>query len=91
MARIRPSLRSTETYTETNFLRLQTPGSDCGEGPVTLEHFCCGVGPAWSCLTIIDAETMSRADAVFIARNYAREYEIPVVYECRVQAGEPQS
>jgi hypothetical protein len=39
MARVRPSLRSTETYTETNFLRLQTPQRGIAEGLVTLEHF----------------------------------------------------
>ena len=86
MARVRPSLRSTETYTETNFLRLQTPGRGAVAGPVTLEHFLAESGLAWTCRTIIDAERMTRADAVFIARNYAREFGIPVVYECRGSA-----
>jgi hypothetical protein len=86
MACVKPSLRSTETYTETNFLRLQTSGLDRGESPVTLEHFSCGGGKAWSCRTIIDAELMSRADAVFIAKSYARENDIPVVYECQTNA-----
>ena len=40
MARLRPSLRSTETYTETNFLRLYTEDDDARSEPlVTLEHF----------------------------------------------------
>jgi hypothetical protein len=85
MARIRPSLRSTETYTETNFLRLETSGAANSDGLVTLEHFTSGGGTAWSCRTIIDQEKMTRADAVFIAKNYAREYDVPVVYECYLE------
>jgi hypothetical protein len=85
MSRVRPSLRSTETYTETNFLRLETAAADDADYLVTLEHFSSGNGSAWSCRTIIDAEKMTRADAVFIARNYARENGIPVVYECLVE------
>jgi hypothetical protein len=87
MTRIRPSLRATETYTESNFLRLVTPGRGAGEGLVTLEHFSVNAGSDWSCRTIIDAERMSRDDAVFIARSYAREHGVEVVYECRVEAG----
>jgi hypothetical protein len=83
MARVRPSLRSTETYTETNFLRLQTPQRGIAEGLVTLEHFAMDTASAWSCRTIIDAERMTRSDALFIARNYAREFAVPVVYESR--------
>jgi hypothetical protein len=53
---------------------------------VTLEHFAyspAGDGSAgWSCLTIVDAEPMSRKDAVFIARSYAAQNSIPVIYEC---------
>jgi hypothetical protein len=88
MASIRPSLRSTETYTETNFLRLQTSvlGSQA-ETLVTLEHFAYSPGDdgpgGWSCLTIVDAERMTRKDAVFIARSYAREHEVPVIYDCQ--------
>lgn len=89
MARLRPSLRSTETYTETNFLRLQTTGDGDTVGLVTLEHFACnpGCGSSWSCETIVDAEAMTHDDAVFIAQSYAREHGIPVIYECRVGPG----
>ena len=88
MAKLRPSLRSTETYTEANFLRLYTDAGDHRrDGLVTLEHFSYGVGNGgprgWSCQTIVDGEQMSRQDAVFIARSYAREHGIPVIYECR--------
>jgi hypothetical protein len=87
MASLRPSLRSTETYTEANFLRLFTAdGEQRAEPVVTLEHFsyqACDTGPGgWSCLTIVNAEAMSRKDAVFIARRYAAENSIPVIYEC---------
>lgn len=87
MASLRPSLRSTETYTETNFLRLYTAAAADSEMPVvTLEHFSYSADDdgkgGWSCLTIVDAEEMSHKDAVFIARSYAAENSIPVIYEC---------
>ena len=85
MARIRPSLRSTATYTETNFLRLHAGDADSEQALVTLEHFASaptgGSTPAWTCRTIIDGERMSRADALFIAKRYAAENGIPVIYE----------
>jgi hypothetical protein len=85
MARIRLSLRSTETYTEPNFLRLQLMAQERESDPlVTLEHFSCLASKPdrWHCLTIVDAEPMSRNDAIFIARHYAAEYGVPVIYEC---------
>jgi hypothetical protein len=90
MANLRPSLRSTETYTETNFLRLYTADLEATSTRlVTLEHFSYRAGEessgGWSCLTIVDAEKMSRKDAVFIARRYAAENDIPVIYECNEQ------
>lgn len=85
---MRPGLRSTETYTETNFLRLYTGADDDSVDLVTLEHFSYGAGSeggagGWSCVTIVDGERMSRKDAVFIARSYAKQNGIPVIYECR--------
>ena len=87
MVRLKPSIRPTETYTETNFLRLHTSEVDNeSERLVTLEHLSFGAKSAgsagWSCLTIVDGERMTRKDAVFIARSYAVEYGIPVIYEC---------
>ena len=87
MTTLRPSLRSTETYTETNFLRLYTADLEATSTRlVTLEHFSYSAGgegsPGWSCLTIVDAEAMSRKDAVFIAKRYAAENDVPVIYEC---------
>jgi hypothetical protein len=85
MAKIRPSLRATATFTETNFLRLHSDGAGPGEPLVTLEHFSYAPPvngrPGWSCRTIVDGERMSRADAVFIAQRYAAENNIPVIYE----------
>ena len=91
MVRIKPSIRPTETYTEPNFLRLHTVPGDSGL-LVTLEHLSYkpgeqsgagkpGIG-GWSCQTIVDGESMSKEDAVFIARSYAKENQIPVIYEC---------
>jgi hypothetical protein len=85
MAKIRPSLRATSTYTETNFLHLHSAGADPNAALVTLEHFAYsppdGKKPGWSCRTIVDSEQMSRKDAVFIAQRYAVENGIPVIYE----------
>jgi len=102
MVRLKPSLRPTETYTESNFLRLHTFPAERGAvgRRVTLEHLCYSAkagaasaagapGPAgartaqgWKCETIVDGEVMSREDALFIAKSYAAENNIPVIYEC---------
>lgn len=96
MVRVKPSLRPTETYTESNFLRLHTFPAERGASGrrVTLEHLCYsakaaagGAGGArsaigWKCETIVDGEVMSREDALFIAKSYAAENNIPVIYEC---------
>ncbi len=90
MAKVKPSIRSTETYTESNFVRLHTAGcerSGDGERVVTIEHLCYsaanGGGRAgWRCQTIVDGEPMSKEDALFIARSYAQEFDVPVIYEC---------
>jgi hypothetical protein len=96
MVRVKPSVRPTETYTESNFLRLHTfPAERGGNGRrVTLEHLCYSAKAAtggtagarsalgWKCETIVDGEVMSREDALFIAKNYAAQNNIPVIYEC---------
>lgn len=88
MARVKPSIRPTETYTEPNFLRVYTAGSPGhGERVATIEHLSYsatgGNGRSgWCCTTIVDGEAMSKEDAMFIARSYAVEHEIPVIYEC---------
>lgn len=86
--RVKPSVRPTETYTESNFLRLYTAesGRSGEERVVTLEHLRYTADdpaePGWRCETIVDGEPMSREDALFIARSYAAEHDVPVIYEC---------
>jgi hypothetical protein len=89
MARVKPSIRPTETYTEPNFVRVYTaPGAEArDERLATIEHLSYsaanGAGRAgWACSTIVDGEAMSKEDALFIARNYAIEHGVPVIYEC---------
>ena len=96
MVRVKPSLRPTETYTESNFLRLHTFPAERGASGrrVTLEHLCYSAkasaaggsgarsAQGWKCETIVDGEIMSREDALFIAKSYAAENNIPVIYEC---------
>jgi len=87
MARVKPSIRPTETYTEPNFLRVYTAGQTApqAERVATIEHLsysAAGGGKrGWSCTTIVDGEAMSKEDAMFIARSYAVEHDIPVIYE----------
>ena len=87
MARVKPSIRPTETYTEPNFLRVYTAGQPEPQGQrvATIEHLsysAAGSGKrGWSCTTIVDCEAMSKEDAMFIARSYALENNIPVIYE----------
>jgi hypothetical protein len=86
MARFKPQLKSTETYTESNFLRLHTipqPSADAIR-IVTIEHLRYGAveSEGWRCETIVDREPMSKEDALFIARSYAERNRVPVVYEC---------
>lgn len=86
MAKIKPSIRPTETYTETNFLRVYTaPLPDRPElRSATIEHLSYrsdGNRPGWHCETIADGEVMSKEDALFIARSYAQRNGVPVIYE----------
>lgn len=89
--RIKTSLRPTETYTEPDFLRLYTApiGDNDARGRdvlrlATIEHLTSGNSgnPGFRCETIVDGEEMTRADALMIARGYAAEHGIPVIYEC---------
>jgi hypothetical protein len=89
MAKVKPSIRPTETYTEPNFLRVYTAEQPQPNGQrlATIEHLSYNAAngsgrPGWSCTTIVDCEAMSKEDAMFIARSYAAENGIPVIYEC---------
>jgi hypothetical protein len=88
MARVKPSIRPTETYTEPNFLRVYTAEQPelHGQRVATIEHLSYnaagGRRSGWSCTTIVDCEAMTKDDAMFIARGYAVEHDIPVIYEC---------
>ena len=89
MTRVKPSIRPTETYTEPNFLRLYTAAASRGDGAclATIEHLSYRAAAdgstkmGWRCQTIVDGEAMSRDDALFIARSYAQENGVPVIYE----------
>ena len=88
MATVKPSIRPTETYTEPNFLRVYTAeqAEQARERLATIEHLSYSAAggksrSGWSCTTIVDGEAMSKEDALFIARSYAVEHNIPVIYE----------
>ncbi|HJR68927.1 MAG TPA: hypothetical protein VKA43_02710, partial [Gammaproteobacteria bacterium] len=57
-----------------------------GQRLATIEHLSYsaasgGDRSGWSCTTIVDCEAMSKEDAMFIARSYAVEHKVPVIYE----------
>ncbi len=88
MARVKPSIRPTETYTEPNFLRVHTIAGRSREARLaTIEHLSYSAAGSpnragWHCETIVDGEAMSKEDALFIARSYAQRNGVPVIYEC---------
>lgn len=89
MPRVQPDVRPTETFTENNFLRVHTfPHPQ--QPAVTLanvEHMFYAPDPnqgdkaRWQCKTVTENEPMSKDDAMFIAEGYAREMNVPVIYE----------
>ena len=88
MVDTQPTVRTTDTYTEPDFVRVQTRMDAAAHGCLlaTIEHFsyrAAGAGDksGWRCLTVADDEAMSREDALFIARSYAQQNGIPVVYD----------
>jgi hypothetical protein len=88
MARLTPRIRPSETYTEPNFLRVYTAAKpeSRSERLATIEHLSYkpkgdGGRQGWNCATICDGEAMTKEDAMFIARNYAIEHGVPVIYE----------
>ena len=89
MARLIPRIRPSETYTEPNFVRVYTGATTANrdERLATIEHLSYSAAngkgrSAWSCTTIVDGEAMTKEDALFIARSYAVENGVPVIYEC---------
>ena len=89
MAKVKPSIRPTETYTEPNFVRVYTAqASGASDRIATIEHLSYsavsrtdGGRAGWHCATIVDGEAMTREDALFIARSYAQQNGVPVIYE----------
>lgn len=88
MARVKPSIRPTETYTEPNFVRVHTTAARTPSARLaTIEHLSYRAangkeGAGWHCETIVDGEEMTKEDAIFIARSYAQQNGVPVIYEC---------
>jgi hypothetical protein len=92
MARTKPSIRPSETYTAQNFLRVYTAAKaeSHAERRATIEHLSYepkrdGGRTGWNCSTIVDGEAMSKEDAMFIARSYAIQNDVPVIYECHAE------
>jgi hypothetical protein len=88
MPKLKPSIRPGETYTEPNFLRVHTvaraePSTERPRPSSTPLYQPKGrrPKPGWNC---DDRRRRGdvQEDAMFIARNYAIEHNVPVIYEC---------
>jgi hypothetical protein len=87
MAKLKPKLRSSETYSGPNFLRLHTRPADGEARSVTIEHMCygakdTGASGIWCCKSVVESELMSLEDARLIAQGYAEQLDVPIIYEC---------
>ena len=89
MARVKPSIRPTETYTEPNFLRVYTAEQPepRGERLATIEHLSYTPRAAASGRRLELHDDRRRRSDVEGRRDVHRaqlrvEHDIPVIYEC---------
>lgn len=83
--KILPALGAGETYTDPDFLLVQT-STDCdGESRTVIDRMFAAKREddtgSWVCKTITLRTEMSHEAAVEVARVYAEENQVPVVYE----------
>lgn len=83
--RILPALDTGETYTDQDFLIVQT-STDCnGDSHTVIDRLFAAQREdntgSWLCKTITLRNKMSHEAAVEIARVYAEENHVPVVYQ----------
>ena len=96
MPTVIPEMRFTETFTQSNFLRVHTyTDTQRSVTLATIEHMSDSAGASglqpWSCDTLIEDEPMSMDDAMFIARDYAEKHDVPVIYTLHEEArNEPE-
>jgi hypothetical protein len=83
--RILPALDTGETYTDPDFLIVQTSTDCTGESRTVIDRMFSakreGDFAGWICKTITLRNKMTHEAAVDIARAYAEENHVPVVYQ----------
>lgn len=84
-AKILPALDAGETYTDPDFLLVQTSTDSEGESVAEIDRMFSAKREddtgSWVCKTITQRTKMSHQAAMELARIYAQQKEIPVIYE----------
>lgn len=83
--KILPALGVGETYSEPDFLLVQTSTNKEGESLSVIDRMFAAKREddtgSWVCKTITVKTKMSHAEAVKMAKAYAESNDIPIVYE----------
>ena len=82
--KILPALGDGETYTDRDFLLVQTSTDDGGQSHTVIDRmFATGrlnTADSWACETIAATTKMSHGTALAMAKVYAREHQVHVIY-----------
>lgn len=83
--RILPALDAGETYTDPDFLLVLTSTDSDGESVSEIDRMFAAKREddtgSWVCKTITQRTKMSHEAAMALAKMYAEQKEIPVIYE----------
>lgn len=83
--RIVPALGAGETYTEPDFLLVQTNTNTEGKSHSVIDRMFAAKREddtgSWVCKTLTARTMMSHEEAVKVAEAYAKQHGVPVVYE----------
>lgn len=82
--KVLPALSTGETYTEPNFLLVQTMADDLGETHTDIEHVMTraegGPDDAWEIAAIATGALLSHDEGIEFAVGYAKAHDVPIVY-----------
>ena len=83
--KVLPALEPGETYTEDDFLLVQTSTSNDGQTTADIERMFTmkreDDEERWGFKTVTSMMKMSREEAMVLAKAYAESHDIPVIYE----------
>lgn len=86
--RVLPALDMGETYTDPDFLLVQTNTDRHGQTLADIDRMFAkkreSDSGSWGCKSITSRTKMSHEAALGLARAYAEKHEIPVIYEQQV-------